>query len=99
MEGKRYLTFIPKELHFENSISVVYGDNKGVSGKPLNPDAKYLPFIPPTHGISELRFDVSSKSGHFINGFIKAQLEYYAAQNHAYLGIWHRNSNTWLCFI
>ena len=74
-----------KELHFENSISVVYGDNKGVSGKPLNPEAKYLPFIPPAHGISELRFDVSSKSGHFINGFIKAQVEYYAAQNHAYL--------------
>ena len=46
---------------------------------------KYLPFIPPAHGISELRFDVSSKSGHFINGFIKAQVEYYAAQNHAYL--------------
>jgi iron complex outermembrane receptor protein len=74
-----------KELHFENSLSIVYGDNKGVKGKTLSPDAKYLPFIPPTHGVSELRFDVSSKSGHFINGFIKAQVEYYAAQNRAYL--------------
>jgi iron complex outermembrane receptor protein len=74
-----------KELHFENSFSVVYGDNKGVPGKPLNPDARYLPLIPPAHGVSELRFDVNSRSGNFINGFIKAQVEYYAAQNRAYL--------------
>jgi iron complex outermembrane receptor protein len=74
-----------KELHFENSFSVVYGDNKGVPGKSLNPDAKYLPLISPAHGVSELRFDVSSQSDHFINGFIKAQVEYYAAQNRAYL--------------
>lgn len=84
--GEAILDIHPiKELHFENSLSIVYGDNKGVKGKPFNPDAKYLPFIPPTHGVSELRFDVSSKSGHFINGFIKAQVEYYAAQNRAYL--------------
>ena len=74
-----------KTIHFENSLSVVYGDNKGVKGKTLNPDAKYLPFIPPAHGISELRFDFSNKTAHIIKGFIKAQVEYYAAQNRAYL--------------
>ena len=74
-----------KRIHFENSVSIVYGDNKGVKGKALNPDAKYLPFIPPAHGISEVRFDFSAKSAHIVKGFIKAQLEYYAAQNRAYL--------------
>lgn len=74
-----------KSLHFENSISLVYGDNKGVKGKTLDPDAKYLPFIPPAHGISELRLDFGSKSMRIINGFIKAQLDYSAAQNRAYL--------------
>jgi iron complex outermembrane receptor protein len=72
-------------LHFENSLSIVYGDNKGVAGKPVSSDAKYLPFIPPTHGVSELRLDFSSKSAHIIKGFIKAEVEYYAAQNRAYL--------------
>ncbi len=74
-----------KTVHFENSLSIVYGDNKGVPGKTVTPDAKYLPFIPPTHGISELRLDFSSKSAHIVKGFIKAQVEYYAAQNRAYL--------------
>jgi len=84
--GEAVLDIHPiKELHFENSFSVVYGDNKGVPGKTLNPDARYLPFIPPAHGLSEIRFDVNSKTGHFINGFIKAQVEYYAPQNRAYL--------------
>lgn len=42
-------------------------------------------YSPPTHGVSELRFDVNSKSVHIVKGFIKAQVEYYAAQNRAYL--------------
>ena len=84
--GEAILDIHPiKELHFENSLSIVYGDNKGVAGKPVNSDAKYLPFIPPAHGVSELRLDFSSKSAHIVKGFIKAQVEYYAAQNRAYL--------------
>lgn len=74
-----------KALHFENSFSVVYGDNLGIKGKPISSDAKYLPYIPPAHGISELRLDFSSKTAHIINGFVKVQLEYYAAQNRAYI--------------
>ena len=63
----------------------MYANNKGIKGKSVNSDAKYLPFIPPAHGISELRFDISSKHAHLINGFIKGQVEYYAAQKRAYL--------------
>ncbi|HEY2721233.1 MAG TPA: TonB-dependent receptor [Chitinophagaceae bacterium] len=74
-----------KNIHFENSFSVVYGDNKGVKGKSLNPQAKYLPFIPPAHGVSELRFDFNDKPAHIIKGFIKTQVEYYVSQDRAYI--------------
>jgi iron complex outermembrane receptor protein len=74
-----------KILHFENSISVVYGDNKGVAGKAVSDSAKYLPFIPPTHGISELRLDFSDKNLHFTKGFAKVEAEYFADQNRAYI--------------
>lgn len=74
-----------KALHFENSLSIVYGNNEGVKGKTLNDSAKYLPFIPPTHGLSELRYEFSSRSSHLVHAFVKVQLEYYAAQNRAFL--------------
>jgi len=83
--GEFSLDFHPiQHLHFENSISLVYGINKGVSGKTVNDSSKYLPFIPPTHGISELRFDFSAKHSCIAKGFIKVQAEYYAAQNRVY---------------
>ncbi|MEO8109929.1 MAG: TonB-dependent receptor [Ginsengibacter sp.] len=73
-------------LHFENSLSVVYGVNKGVPGQPkLSDSAKYLPFIPPLHTFSELRANINKLGNHFANAFIKVQMEYYANQNRAYL--------------
>ena len=73
-------------LHFENSLSVVYGKNKGVPGQTkLSDSAKYLPFIPPLHTFSELRADIKKIGGHFARGFIKFQMEYYARQDRAYL--------------
>ncbi len=74
-----------KMLHFENSLSVVYGDNKGVPGKTVSDSAKYLPYIPPTHGISELRYEFNVKPSRIAHAFVKAQFEYYAAQNRAFL--------------
>jgi iron complex outermembrane receptor protein len=74
-----------KALHFENSVSVVYGSNKGVPGKSVNDSAKYLPFIPPTHGISELRYEFNVKHMRVVHAFVKAQFEYFAAQNRAFL--------------
>jgi iron complex outermembrane receptor protein len=72
-------------LHFENSLSVVYGNNNGVGGGKLSDSAKYLPFIPPLHTYSEIRADIKKVSPSIINAFIKIQLEYYAPQNRAYL--------------
>ena len=73
-------------LHFENSLSVVYGVNKGVPGEGKIPDsAKYLPFIPPLHTISELRANIKKAGNVFANAFVKVQFEMYASQNRAYL--------------
>jgi iron complex outermembrane recepter protein len=74
-----------KALHFENSLSVVYGLNKGIDPKQLSDSNKYLPFIPPLHGISEFRYDIECKQHHIVNAFVKIQLAYYAAQNRVYL--------------
>lgn len=75
-----------KNIHFENSLSVVYALNKGENHHNYNvPDSeKYLPQIPPVHGISELRFDFDCKTLNIKHGFVKMQLEYYAAQNRVY---------------
>ncbi|HEY4207055.1 MAG TPA: TonB-dependent receptor [Puia sp.] len=84
--GEVSVDFHPvKALHFENSLSLVYGNNKGVKGKALNDSARYLPFIPPTHGLSELRYEFRSKRARLAHAFVKVQLEYYAAQDRAFL--------------
>ena len=73
-------------LHFENTLSVVYGNNEGVNGQgKLFDSAKYLPFIPPLHTYSELRANIKKVSSSIVNAFVKVQLEVYAAQNRAYL--------------
>ena len=74
-----------KSLHFENTLSLVYANNKGVAGKPVSDSARYLPQISPTHGTSELRYDFSNAYLHLIKGFIKVQMEVFGAQNRAYL--------------
>ena len=76
---------IIKALHFENSVSAVYGNNKATGDIKINDSSKYLPLIPPFHGVSELRYDFASRQHHLVNGFIKAQLVYYAKQNRVYL--------------
>ncbi|HVZ55919.1 MAG TPA: TonB-dependent receptor, partial [Chitinophagaceae bacterium] len=83
--GEMNIDFHPvKNLHFENSLSAVYGLNKQTGDIKLAADAQYLPFIPPFHGLSELRLDFASRAHHLIDGYVKAQLVYYAAQNRVY---------------
>ena len=73
-----------KTLHFENSISVVNGFNKGIAGKPVADSEKYLPFIPPIHGTSELRLGFEIKAFKIKHAFMKAQMEYYANQDQVF---------------
>ncbi|MEO6916192.1 MAG: TonB-dependent receptor [Chitinophagaceae bacterium] len=72
------------KLHFENSLSIVYGSNKASGIIKIQEDNKYIPFIPPFHGLSELRYDFTSDRTNSNKGYIKAQLVYYAAQNRVY---------------
>jgi iron complex outermembrane receptor protein len=72
-------------LHFENSISILYGFNKGVKGIPISDSAKYLPSIPPMHTHTELRADVKKKFNYFSSFYAKVEMEYYAKQDRAYL--------------
>jgi iron complex outermembrane receptor protein len=72
-------------LHFENSVSIVYGINKGVSGIPVSDSAKYLPFIPPLHTNSELRANVKRKFTHFSALYVKVGMQWYDKQDRAYL--------------
>ena len=72
-------------LHFENSLSVVYAVNEGVNGIKPNDSEKYLPFIPPVHGVSELRANFKHPAKRLQNSYVKIQLAVYAKQDRVYL--------------
>lgn len=73
-------------LHFENSLSIIYGNNQGVEGQlKISDSARYLPLIPPLHTISELRTSLKKIGPRIANAFFKVQMEYYARQNRVYL--------------
>ena len=80
--GEFTLDFHPHPIdwiHFENSFSYVQATLKD------QPDSShYLPFIPPFHWNSELRFDFEKKTGHFQNMYLKSGFDWYASQNHVY---------------
>jgi iron complex outermembrane receptor protein len=71
-------------LHFENGLSVVYGFNRGAKGVAATDSTRYLPFIPPLHGYSELRADIDKQYAVFKHIYIKAGIEYYASQNNIF---------------
>ena len=84
--GELSVDFHPvKALHFDNSISSVTGLNKGVDPRLISDSNKYLPFIPPLHGLSELRYEMNFKQLHIVNAFVKVQVAYYATQDQVYL--------------
>jgi len=72
-------------LHFENEVSVIYAENLGGNGVHLTDSSKYLPFIPPLHWHSELRAEMKKKYKHFSSFYAKVEMDYFAAQNRAFL--------------
>ncbi len=74
-----------KWLAFNNSISYVQGlnGNKQLVAQ-SNGEAKYLPFIPPLHTRSELKFSLQKHYGAWSKIYFKAELDNYAAQNNFY---------------
>ncbi|MDB5025891.1 MAG: TonB-dependent receptor [Mucilaginibacter sp.] len=67
-------------LHFQNSLSLTYGQNLG-NGGPVADSLKYLPFIPPLHTHSELRANFSKGFGIFRSVYGFAGFDHYNAQN------------------
>jgi iron complex outermembrane receptor protein len=74
-----------EHLHFENSISLVYGNLLSSPGKPITDSTRYLPNIPPVHGISELKYDFTNKGLHLVNGFVQVAAAFSGPQNRPYL--------------
>ncbi len=73
-----------KSLHFDNGLSLVYGDFLGKKGTAVSDSERYLPLIPPLHGTSEVRYDFSIKPAHMLNAFAKVGIVYYTTQNRVY---------------
>jgi iron complex outermembrane recepter protein len=71
-------------LHFENSVSVTYGRNKGGDGIQVTEDSRYLPFIPPLHTTSELRANIISKFRHIRSLYIFIGMDYFAKQDRVF---------------
>ena len=71
-------------LHIENSFSIVYADFLKSSGKAVGDSERYLPFIPPVHGNSEIRYDFQIKKAQITNAFVKVGVTYSAVQNRVY---------------
>lgn len=74
-----------KWLHFENTVSAVYGVNKGVHGQSVSDSARYLPYMAPLRTLTELRAEMKGRHGRIAHGFAKVQMEIHATQNRAYL--------------
>lgn len=71
-------------IHFENSLSVVYGENKGGNGIDITGNSRYLPFIPPVHTKTELRANIKTRSKHISSLYVRFMMEYYANQDRVY---------------
>jgi iron complex outermembrane receptor protein len=67
-------------LHFENAMSLTYGENKG-NGGAVADSLKYLPFIPPLHTHSELRGTLNGGFGDFKNLYVFVGFDHYSAQS------------------
>ena len=79
--GEFYLDIHPVGwLHFANSLTLTYGENKGINGQVAD-SLKYLPFIPPLHTHSELRATFKNGIGIVKNIYALIGLDHYNAQN------------------
>jgi iron complex outermembrane receptor protein len=74
-----------KWLAFKNSLAYIRGLNQNQELIRLYGDAaRYLPFIPPLHGRSEIRITQQKATGRFTHTYLRAELDYYGAQHRVY---------------
>ena len=75
---------IVKQLHFDNSASLIYGDNDSYSGSQKTEATKYVPFMPPFRFISELKYEWGMKSEILDKPFMKIQVQHTATQDRVF---------------
>ena len=73
-----------KRLHFDNSISLIYGDNNSFTGAEKTNETKYIPSMPPFRYITELKYELAERSTTFDKPFVKLQVQYTATQNRVF---------------
>jgi iron complex outermembrane receptor protein len=75
---------IISRLHFDNSASLIYGDNNSYPAGQQTPATQYIPFMPPFRFISELKYEWGEKSKALDKPFMKIQVQYTATQNRVF---------------
>lgn len=75
---------ITKNLHFENTFSVMYGDNNSYRGSAKNDTNRYVPLMPPARINSELRYNFITNNNKIVDSFVKFGVNYTATQNRVY---------------
>lgn len=75
---------IVRQLHFDNAVSILYGDNHSFTGSQRTPDTQYVPFMPPLRVISELKYEWSSASRTLDKPFLKVQVQHTATQSRVF---------------
>ena len=74
-----------KWLALNNSLAFIRGLNRNDKLIELEGDAaRYLPFIPPLHGRSEIRASFGQAVGRLSGLYVRAEVDYYGAQNRFY---------------
>jgi len=74
-----------KWLTFNNSLAFIRGLNRNDALIAVQGNAaKYLPFIPPIHGRSEIRASIAREIGFLTATYFRAEVDYYGAQNKFY---------------
>lgn len=74
-----------KWLAFTNSLAFIRGLNRNDKLIEQEGDAaRYLPFIPPLHGRSEIRVSAGQPVGRLSGLYVRAEVDYYGAQNRFY---------------
>jgi iron complex outermembrane recepter protein len=80
-------------FYFNNSFSMVYGDNLNPKYKNMGVMGEYLPFIPSPEWISSIGYRVPVNSSTIPSLDLKVTIDYNASQNR-YLGLYHTETAT-----
>ncbi|TAN19471.1 MAG: TonB-dependent receptor [Chitinophagaceae bacterium] len=82
-----------KAFQFDNSFSMIYGNNLNPKYKKTGTQGQYLPFIPSPRWLSSVGYDMDTKNKIIQNISLKAATDMNLAQN-KYLGLYNTETPT-----